>query len=398
MALLTENSSELRNNIIQVLLKKISVLQQQHNAMYEDSPDLFRTINTKGIILNCNRSYARALGYSKNELIGMSIFDHVAEESLNAMTNSFETWKKIGVVRNREVLLKRKDGTKFPVLVSANNLYDENGAIIGSNTVMKDVTEIYEARKELEEKQKIIEDQIDKLQIVDKAKEEFLAMITHELKTPLVPIKGYADILLSEKLGELNNSQKEKLDIIRSSAATLSKLIHDILDAQKLELGQLKMDMQKHNLSDMISDTVMKMKPLAEKYGISIAADIQKDVLCICDKCRIEQVLTNLIANSIDFVPKKTGRIQISLISDNGHAKIIVKDNGIGIKKESIGKIFVKFYQVDTTSIREHGGTGLGLVVCKGIVENHGGKIWAESDGEGKGATIHIKLPTAGKQ
>jgi len=366
--------------------------------MYEGSPDLFRTINTKGIILNCNESYARALGYSKNELIGMSIFDHIAEESLNVMTNSFETWKKIGVVRNREVLLKRKDGTKFPVLISANNLYDENGAIIGSNTVMKDVTEIYEARKKLEENQKIIQDQIDKLQIVDKTKEEFLAMITHELKTPLVPIKGYVDILLSEKLGELNNSQKEKLDIIGSSAATLLKLIHDLLDAQKLELGQLKMDMQKHNLSDMISDTVMKMKPLAEKYGISITADIQKDVLCVCDRCRIEQVLANLIANSLDFVPKQTGRIHLSLISDNGHAKIIVKDNGIGIIKESIGKIFVKFYQVDTTSTRQHGGTGLGLVVCKGIVENHGGKIWAESDGEGKGTTIHIKLPTAGKQ
>ncbi|TSA16451.1 MAG: ATP-binding protein, partial [Nitrosopumilales archaeon] len=118
----------------------------------------------------------------------------------------------------------------------------------------------------------------------------------------------------------------------------------------------------------------------------------------VCDRCRIEQVLANLIANSLDFVPKQTGRIHLSLISDNGHAKIIVKDNGIGIIKESIGKIFVKFYQVDTTSTRQHGGTGLGLVVCKGIVENHGGKIWAESDGEGKGTTIHIKLPTAGKQ
>ena len=100
-----------------------------------------------------------------------------------------------------------------------------------------------------------------------------------------------------------------------------------------------------------------------------------------------------MIANSLDFCPKQYGKINIKLSSENKHARITVKDNGVGIVKESINKIFVKFYQVDTSTTREHGGTGIGLSVCKGIVEGHGGKIWAESDGKDTGAEIHILLP-----
>ena len=171
------------------------------------------------------------------------------------------------------------------------------------------------------------------------------------------------------------------------------KLIKDLLDAQKIELGQLRLEKNVHNVSEIIKDIVTKMKPDADTYGISITQELQEDVLCLCDKSRIEQVLINLISNSLDFSPKQTGKIQIKLSRKDDQAKITVKDNGIGIIKKSIDKIFVKFYQVDTSNTREHGGTGLGLSVCKGIVENHGGKIWAESEGKGKGTEIHILLP-----
>ena len=234
----------------------------------------------------------------------------------------------------------------------------------------------------------------ERLREADVIKNEFLAMITHELKTPLVPIVGYVDILLSQRWGKINETQKEKLEIIRTSAKFLLKLISDLLDAQKIELGQLALIMNSHNLSKIIKDTLAKMQPDLESHDIMVTTDLQEHISCLCDNTRIEQVLINLITNAMDFCPKKNGKINIKLLlEDNTHARISIIDNGVGIPKNKLDKIFIKFYQIDSTSTREHGGTGLGLVVCKGIIENHGGKIWAESDEINQGTQIHILLP-----
>lgn len=233
----------------------------------------------------------------------------------------------------------------------------------------------------------------EKLRAADVIKEEFLAMITHELKTPLVPIVSYVDILLSQNLGKINETQKEKLEIIKNSAQFLLKMISDLLDAQKIELGQLALVKNPHHLSQIIKEVLARMQPDLESHGIVINTDLQESISCSCDNTRIEQVLINLISNAMDFCPKNNGKINIKLrLEDNTNARISVIDNGIGISKNKLDKIFVKFYQIDTSSTREHGGTGLGLVVCKGIIESHGGKIWAESE-VNKGTQIHILLP-----
>ncbi len=135
------------------------------------------------------------------------------------------------------------------------------------------------------------------------------------------------------------------------------------------------------------------MKPNSDRKGISVTTHLEDSLPFFCDQVRMEQVISNLINNSLDFCEINVGRIDISLQNEGNTARIVVKDNGIGIIKENIDKIFVKFFQVDTSMTREHGGTGIGLSVCKGIVEGHGGKIWAESEGRNKGAEIHILLP-----
>jgi signal transduction histidine kinase len=234
----------------------------------------------------------------------------------------------------------------------------------------------------------------EKLRKADVIKEEFLAMITHELKTPLVPIIGYVDILLSQKWGKINETQKEKLEIIKTSSKFLLKMISDLLDAQKIELGQLALVKNPHYLSQIIKDVLARMQPDLESHGIMVTTDLQENISCLCDDMRLQQVLINLISNAMDFCPKKNGEINIKLkFEDNTHAKISIIDNGIGIPKSKLDKIFVKFYQIDSSSTREHGGTGLGLVVCKGIIESHGGKIWAESKETNSGTQIHILLP-----
>ncbi|VVC05540.1 Methanogenesis regulatory histidine kinase FilI [uncultured archaeon] len=226
---------------------------------------------------------------------------------------------------------------------------------------------------------------------VDIAKDEFLAMITHELKTPLVPIRGYSDILLGEHLGPLNKNQKERVEVIRSSAATLLQLISDLLDAQKLELGQLRIKKSNNNLKETIEQTILFMMPQVESEGASLTHNLKTDIFTSYDDERIKQVLTNLIKNSLKAT-SKNGKIEIIVEEHTSEIIISVKDNGRGIPTDAIEKIFKKFYQVDTSLTREQGGSGLGLSICKGIIEAHGGRIWVQSQPE-KGSVFSFTIP-----
>ncbi len=227
---------------------------------------------------------------------------------------------------------------------------------------------------------------------VEKTKDEFMTMISHELKTPLVPISGYAGLLLADKYGKLNDVQREKIGVIQSSTQSMLKLISDLLDAQKIELGKLRLEKKEEDLNKIILYTIEKTKLEANKAGILITTNLQDGLHSVCDKNRIGQVISNILLNSIDFCPKNTGKIHVTTRPHGDFVRVVVKDNGIGMTKEKLSKIFVKFYQGDTSVTREHGGTGLGLAVCKGIVEGHDGKIWLESEGVGKGTEVHILL------
>jgi len=254
---------------------------------------------------------------------------------------------------------------------------DEVGEIVESFNIMSDTI-----RQKEEEARK-----------TDIAKDEFLAMITHELKTPLVPIQGYADILLSEHLGKLTPKQKERLSIIKSSATSLLDLISDLLDAQKLELGQLRMNKSENSIKDTIEKTIESFKPQVAEKKVKIISK-SSNVIVSHDSERITQVLTNLIKNSLTAVKSKTGVVTIEVQDLPSEIIINVKDNGTGIPAEKQKDLFKKFYQVDASLTRERGGSGLGLAICKGIVENHGGKIWLEST-LNVGSTFSFSLPKA---
>jgi signal transduction histidine kinase len=216
-------------------------------------------------------------------------------------------------------------------------------------------------------------------------------MITHELKTPLVPIQGYSDILLSEHLGKLTPEQKDRLSIIKSSSETLLGIISDLLDVQKLEIGQLRMKKDDSDIKDSILKSVNVLVPQAEKKGVKLTSNT-KNFVIYHDSERIKQVLTNLIKNAMIAVEPKKGEIDVIMEETPSEIKISVKDNGMGIPLDKQKDLFKKFYQVDTTLTRERGGSGLGLAICKGIIDNHGGKISIESE-EGKGAKFTLTIP-----
>ncbi|MCH7966274.1 MAG: HAMP domain-containing histidine kinase [Thaumarchaeota archaeon] len=223
------------------------------------------------------------------------------------------------------------------------------------------------------------------------AKDEFLAMITHELKTPLVPIQGYSDMLLSEKLGKLTKKQKDRIAIIKSSSETLSSLISDLLDAQKLELGQLRMKKEESNIKNAIDKAIETLKPQTEKKNIKIISNAIDSVINH-DSERICQVVTNLMKNSLTAVEPNSGKIELIMEDLPTEIKISVKDNGTGIPLEKQKDLFKKFYQVDTTLTRERGGSGLGLAICKGIIENHMGQISVVSI-PNQGSTFSFTIP-----
>lgn len=236
-----------------------------------------------------------------------------------------------------------------------------------------------------------IQEKEEEARKTDIAKDEFLAMITHELKTPLVPIQGYSDILLSEHLGKLTAKQKERISIIKDSSETLLAIISDLLDAQKLELGQLRMKKEIKNINDTISSAVTSLLPQAEQSNIELTSNI-KDLQISHDPERIKQVITNLIKNSLIAVSPDSGKIQVTMEESPTEVKINVTDNGIGIPLDKQKDLFKKFYQVDATLTRETGGSGLGLAICKGIVDNHGGQISVQSS-PNQGATFSLTIP-----
>ncbi len=253
---------------------------------------------------------------------------------------------------------------------------DEIGQLVNTFNIMSDT----------------IKQKTEEAKETDIAKDEFLSMITHELKTPLVPIQGYVDMLLGEHLGSLNEKQKDRLKIIKTSAESLLRIISDLLDAQKLELGKLVVKKEKQNIKDTIDVAVQALQPRATENNITIKQHLDKDILLSHDRERITQVLTNLLKNALDVVNPDTGVIEVSVEDADKEIKISVKDNGPGIPIEKQRDLFKKFYQVDTSLTREVGGSGLGLAICKGLVEEHGGSISAEST-PGVGTTFSFILP-----
>lgn len=255
--------------------------------------------------------------------------------------------------------------------------------------------ELEESNRQLKEAAEQITVQANQLREADIKKSEFSAMITHELKTPLVSIIGYGSMILHGKVGELTPALRKKLQIMHKNAQRLTELIQDILDVQKLELGELHLNIKEASAKDMIEQSIDSLKPHAESKGIRLCNSLDNDLKLECDSGRIIQVLSNLVNNGIKFSPSNS-KIDIDAKLEDHSVVFNVKDNGTGIPAEKQNKLFTKFYQVDTSLTRKAGGTGLGLVICKGIVEAHKGRIWFESKEE-KGSIFSFSIPVDGK-
>jgi len=256
-------------------------------------------------------------------------------------------------------------------------------------------TEIHaKGQDEVRDLAKSFNQMIGSLKEVDKKKEEFVTMVSHELKTPLAPINLHVEMLLNEGLlGKLSVDQRKAVKSIYTNVKNLQELISDVLDINKLELEQLKLSKKVINLEDFVDTIIEQLRFYVQEKQITLKKDLRTSEKLYCDQKRIFQVILNLVKNAADFVPEKDGLITIR-VEKNKDSMILftVEDNGPGIPPEKQNELFKKFYQIDTSPTREHEGIGLGLVICKGLVESHGGKIWYDTEYT-SGAAFKFTLP-----
>lgn len=266
-------------------------------------------------------------------------------------------------------LVGDKVGATYQALASP--ILGADGKARGVVTVLRDIT----SQKE-----------------VERMKSSFLSVVSHELKTPLHSIKGFVDIILMGKTGPLTDTQVDFLTTVRDQTTHLQSLIDDLLEFSRLESGQIKLRLTEVSLAEVTQTVVDKLKPLAERGQIQLINRVGADIPVIeADYMRIEQVLTNLVDNAIKFTPA-SGIVTITAKDLGTEVQVAVSDTGIGIPTNEQERIFERFYQVDSGPARHYRGTGLGLTICKHIVEYHRGRIWVESE-VGKGSTFFFVLP-----
>ncbi len=225
------------------------------------------------------------------------------------------------------------------------------------------------------------------------AKDEFSAMVTHELKTPLVPILGYCKMFKTLMLGNLNQEQMDAIETIEKNAQRLETLITDIMDVRKIDLDRMKFHVDDLSLDEFFSNLDSDYKRVLENKGCQFTTSLcAQNLVCKTDKARLRQVFDNLIGNATKVVPVHRGMIEVGCMKENDYLVFYIKDNGFGIPAEKQKELFQKFYQIDTSERRSIGGTGLGLAISKGIIEKLGGNISVKSDGK-TGTTFYMKFP-----
>jgi signal transduction histidine kinase len=266
-------------------------------------------------------------------------------------------------------------------------LRDESGELVGFAKVTRDLTERRAAQiQALADMRRVTESNM-----ANRAKSEFLMAMSHELRTPLNAIGGYAELLALGLGGGVTERQREYLDRIRRSQQHLMALINDILNFSRIEGGQIKYEVTEISLASVIDGVVPMIEPQADGKNLRVTQGSAGDVIACADRGKVEQILINLLSNSIKYTDPG-GRIDISTALVEGRAQIRVSDTGIGIPDDKLGAIFEPFVQVGRSLARPAEGTGLGLAISRDLARAMGGDLTAEST-LGQGAVFTLTLP-----
>jgi PAS domain S-box-containing protein len=298
---------------------------------------------------------------------------------------------KAPAVQDGEVRIERPDGSQVAVIVNIAPLTDDQGRITGAINCFYDVTE----RKNFEREREMLlaNERAARIEAEEasRAKDLFLATLSHEVRTPLNAMLGWATILRKKRCTE--QEVREGAEVIERNCRAQARFLEDVLEVSRITSGKLLLEVKLCDLATVISAAIDVVRPAANAKQISVTVDIDPDVSpAVCDDVRLQQVVWNLLSNAVKFTPKG-GCVQVTLDREGSQTRISVNDNGQGIEPDLLPYVFDRFRQADSSTRRRLGGLGLGLSIVKHIVEHHGGTVQARSDGAGLGATFIVRLP-----
>lgn len=353
----------------------LHVATRQRELILESVGDGIYGIDLDGKLTFINEAGARLLGYTREQLTGRDMHEVIHHGNADGTPYSkltspiLQALRSCESIRTSDEVFRRQDGTAIPVEYSASPLM-EDGCVSGMVVAFQDVSE----RRRLE-----------------RMKDEFISTVSHELRTPLTSLRASLGLISSGTLDKRPEKQKQMVEMAVANSDRLIRLVNDIVDFDKFEKGMQPLEREPVEAIDLLRRAVDVAHIAATQVPIKFRIDAAK-VQVLADEERVMKVLNELVANAIKFSPPETMIRLGAQPSGEGQVCFVVEDQGRGISQEKLEQIFERFQQGDASDSRALGGTGLGLALCRSIVELHGGRIWAESD-LGKGSRFQFTLP-----
>lgn len=365
-------------------------VDERFRLVFENSPIAKIIANTKGVIVLANKQASLLTGYSNLENLPLESImpERFREPHKGAYFHGGQFRKR---QFEKDLCVLNKDGQEIPVEIGLNPV-----TINGEHYVLGTLIDVTERQRAVKEKEHLL--QMEKLakeeaENASKAKDEFLAVVSHELKTPLSSILGYSSLLASGRLGTNTEAAKLALSTIERSARNQASLIEDLLDISRIVSGRMQIKQLIVGIPGIVQQACESFAVAAEMKGVELRCGTTNDRLFVQgDPGRLQQVLSNLVDNAVKFTPKG-GTVDVCIVPDGLNVDIIIKDSGIGIEPEFMASLFQRFKQ-ESSGIRRIGqGLGLGLSIAQSLASLQKGTIRAESEGRGKGATFTVTFP-----
>lgn len=359
---------------VQERTSQLRSLASERERTLESVADGIYGVDLEGRVTFINAAAAHTLGASAADLVGReahATFHASAEDGAAQLPEHCHITQAVrdGITATaKQDVYRRLDGKDVPVEVTTSPLRDDGG-IRGAVVAFRDVTE----RREME-----------------RIKDEFVSVVSHELRTPLTAIRGALGLLDS---GALDGSPEQAARMARialTSSERLSRLVDDILDMERLDAGTTRLELAEHRVNRLVAVAVDQVSVLAEAAGVVVIPTGSQEIVH-ADGERIVQTLTNLLSNAVKYSPRG-GVVRVTAVLVGDLVELRVDDEGRGIPPEKLEAVFGRFEQVDASDTRERGGSGLGLAIARSIVERHGGRLWAVSEGEGRGSSFRFTL------
>jgi PAS domain S-box-containing protein len=366
-------------------------MQARLVAIVASSDDAIVSKDLTGIVQTWNDAATRIFGYTAEEMVGKSITILVPPERWEEEPAILARLCAGERVDHFETVRVAKDGRRIEVSVTISPIVSRDGRIVGASKIARDITLMKRVTRELEQLLESERAARQEAERVGRVKDEFLATLSHELRSPLSAILGWAQLLRSTAAapGDLGVG----LETIERNARAQSQLIEELLDMSRIVSGMLRLDVQPVDLSAVIDEAVESVRPASEAKGIRIRVEQNRNAAPIIgDPIRLQQIVWNLLINGIKFTPRD-GYIHIVVRRVELQVEISIRDSGQGISPAVLPRLFTRFSQGDSSTTRRHGGLGLGLALVRHLTELHGGTVHASSPGEGQGATFVVQLP-----